>query len=186
MIKTAGFILAITTACLPLTWSEDTHAQQPAGSRDRDVSQNGDVWWHQMFSMSFDGHGNFVVPHLDILNTTAASFGAAGFHGVWDADLNRDMPWMRGHVAEFQKHADVRKVFYIEGAGATKVLCRVGRDGRILFSAQMLDLLNDPETSAVRRAADSARWQNRMVWRLAVPHGPAFQDPPRKPAAHCA
>jgi hypothetical protein len=115
MIKTAGFILAITTACLLLTWSEDARAQQPAGSRDRDVSQNGDVWWRQMFSMSFDGHGNFVVPHLDKLNTTAASFGAAGFHGVWDADLNRDMPWMRGHVAEFDKHLDVRKVFYIAG-----------------------------------------------------------------------
>jgi hypothetical protein len=162
MIKTAGFILAITTACLLLTWSEDARAQQPAGSRDRDVSQNGDVWWHQMFSMSFDGHGNFVVPHLNILNTTAASFGAAGFHGVWDADLNRDMPWMRGHVAEFQKHADVRKVFYIEGAGATKVLCRVGRDGRILFSAQMLDLLNDPERRPfVER---QIRPDGRTVW----------------------
>jgi hypothetical protein len=96
------------------------------------------------------------------LNTTAASFGAAGFHGVWDADLNRDMPWMRGHVAEFQKHADVRKVFYIEGAGATKVLCRVGPDGRILFSAQMLDLLNDPERRPfVER---QIRPDGRTVW----------------------
>ena len=162
MITTAGFMLAIATMCIPLTWSENAHAQEPTETRDHGVSRNGDAWWQRMFSMSFDGHGNFVVPHLDILNTTAASFGAAGFHGVWDADLNRDMPWMRGHVAEFQKHADVRKVFYIEGAGATKVLCRVGRDGRILFSAQMLDLLNDPERRPfVER---QIRPDGRTVW----------------------
>lgn len=67
-------------------------------------NSEGDLWWHRMFSMSFDGHGNFVAPHLKTLHATAASIGAGGYHGVWDADLNRDMPWMRGHEQAFADH----------------------------------------------------------------------------------
>jgi hypothetical protein len=66
----------------------------------------GDLWWHRMFSMSFDGHGNFVAPLLGTLHATAASIGAGGYHGVWDADLNRDTPWMRGHEQAFAIEAE--------------------------------------------------------------------------------
>ena len=121
-----------------------------------------DVWWHQMFSMSFDGHGNFVAPHLDVLNTTAASLGAVGFHGVWDADLNRDMPWMRGHEQAFDKHPGTKRVIYIEGCGATKVLARVSADGRVLFTAGLLDGIADP---ARRRYVESLiKPDGRTVW----------------------
>jgi hypothetical protein len=56
------------------------------------ANTEGDLWWHQMFSMSFDGHGNFVSRHLDTLHTTAASLGAVGYHGPWQADPARVMP----------------------------------------------------------------------------------------------
>lgn len=42
------------------------------------TSTDGELWWHRMFSISFDGHGNFVGPHLGTLHTTAASLGAGG------------------------------------------------------------------------------------------------------------
>lgn len=102
-------------------------------------------WWHEMFSLAFDGHGNFVAPHLATLNATVASLGATGFHGPWDADLNRDMPWMRGHEKAFAAHPGIRRLVYIEGAGATKVLARVAADGRVLFTESLLNGLDDPQ-----------------------------------------
>ena len=107
--------------------------------------QEKSSWWHKMFSLAFDGHGNFVAPHLDTLNATAASLGAVGFNGPWDADLNRDMPWMRGHLAAFAKHPAAKRIIYIEGAGATKVLARVSADGRVLFTEGLLTGLDDPK-----------------------------------------
>lgn len=102
------------------------------------------AWWQQMFSMAFDGHGNFVMPQLDALQAAAASFGGVGRHGVWEADLDRDMGWMRGHLAAFKAHPDVKKVLFIEGCSSTKVLCRVDADGRVLFTDTMFGWLNDP------------------------------------------
>jgi hypothetical protein len=98
-----------------------------------------------MFSMSFDGHGNFVGPHLDTLHTTAASLGAGGYQGVWDADLNRDMPWMRAHEQSFAGQPGTKRVIYIEGCTARKVLARVADDGRVLFTASLLEGLSNPQ-----------------------------------------
>ena len=126
------------------------------------ANTEGDLWWHQMFSMSFDGHGNFVSPHLDTLHTTAASLGAGGYHGVWDADLNRDMPWMRGHEQAFANHPETKRVVYIEGNRSEKVLARLSADGRVLFTSRLLDDLNDPKR---RRYTESLiKPGGRTVW----------------------
>lgn len=105
----------------------------------------GESWWHRMFSIAFDGHGNFVTPHLDALHTTAASLGAGGYHGVWDADLNRDMPWMRGHEQAFADHPKTKRVVYIEGNRSEQVLARLSADGRVLFTSPLLNDLRDPK-----------------------------------------
>ncbi len=105
----------------------------------------GELWWHRMFSIAFDGHGNFVTPHLDALHTTAASLGAGGYHGVWDADLNRDMPWMRGHEQAFADHPKTKRVVYIEGNRSEQVLARLSADGRVLFTSPLLNDLRDPK-----------------------------------------
>jgi hypothetical protein len=121
-----------------------------------------DLWWHQIFSMSFDGHGNFVAPNLDTLHTTAASLSAGGYHGVWDADLNRDMPWMHGHEQAFANHPETKRVVYIEGNRSEKVLARLSADGRVLFTSPLLDDLNDPKR---RRYIESLiKPGGRTVW----------------------
>ena len=71
-------------------------SKRSAALPGRSHRAGGDV-----FSLAFDGHGNFVTPHLGTLNATVASLGVAGFHGPWDADLNRDMPWMCSHEKAF-------------------------------------------------------------------------------------
>jgi hypothetical protein len=113
------------------------------GSSLPKANTEGGLWWHQMFSIAFDGHGNFVVPHLDALHATAASLGAGGYHGVWDADLNRDMPWMRGHEQAFANHPETKRVIYIEGNRSEKVLARLSADGRVLFTSRLFDGLNE-------------------------------------------
>ena len=45
------------------------------------ANTKGDLWWHQMFSMSFDDHGNFVAPHLDTLHG-----GAYGTNSRYDRE----------------------------------------------------------------------------------------------------
>lgn len=107
--------------------------------------QDGEAWWHRMFSVSFDGHGNFVTPHLGALRTTAASLGAVGYMGVWEADLARDMPWMRRQEQAFADHPETKRVIYIEGCSARKVLARVADDGRVLFTGSLLGDLSNPQ-----------------------------------------
>lgn len=115
-----------------------------------------------MFSISFDGHGNFVTPHLATLQTTAASLGAMGYRGVWDADLSRDMPWMRRQERAFAGRPGTRRVIYVEGCSARKVLARVSGDGRLLFTADLLEDLGDPQR---RRFVDGlTRPDGRTVW----------------------
>jgi len=120
------------------------------------------AWWHGMFSMSFDGHGNFVAPHLDTLHATAASLGAVGYHGPWEADLARDMSWMRGHEASFANHPETKRVVYIEGHSAKKVLARVSADGRVLFDARLLEDLSNPQRR--RRVESLIKPGGRTVW----------------------
>ncbi len=126
------------------------------------ANTEGGSWWHQMFSMAFDGHGNFVAPHLDTLHTTSASLSAGGYHGVWDADLNRDMPWMRGHEQAFANHPETKRVIYIEGNRSEKVLARLSADGRVLFTSRLLENLSDPKR---RRYIESLlKPGGRTVW----------------------
>ena len=119
-------------------------------------------WWHSVFSVAFDGHGNFVAPHLDTLNATAASLGPVGYHSVWDVDLNRDAGWMRGHLAAFEKRPGTKRLLYIEGASASRVLCRTDADGRIVLTHHMLGWLNNParREEALRRIQPAGR----TVW----------------------
>jgi hypothetical protein len=126
------------------------------------ATTQGDLWWHQMFSMSFDGHGNFVSPHLDKLHTTAASLGAVGYHGPWQAALARDMSWMRGHEQAFADYPTTKRVVYIEGSSAQKVFARVSADGRVLFTLSQLAELGDPKR---RRGIESPiKPEGRTVW----------------------
>ncbi|MBT3296688.1 MAG: hypothetical protein HN383_15575 [Verrucomicrobia bacterium] len=119
-------------------------------------------WWQQVFSLAFDGHGNFVAPHLDALHAAAASLGPAGYHGVWDADLNRDAGWMRRHLVAFDEQPRTKRLVYIEGASASRVLCRADADGRIVLTHHMLLWLNDParRDDALRRIQPDGR----TVW----------------------
>ncbi len=116
-----------------------------------DTAAGGDAhtavgaWWHQMFSIAFDGHGNFVLPHLDTLHAKAASLSAGGYHGVWDADLNRDTPWMHRHEVCFANHPETKRIVYIEGKRSEKVLARVSDDGRVLFTSREFALISDPQ-----------------------------------------
>ena len=126
------------------------------------ANTEGDLWWHQMVSMSFDGHGNFVSQHLDKLHTTAASLGAVGYHGPWQADLARDMSWMLGHEQAFANHPTTKRVVYIEGSSAQKVLARVSPDGAVLFTLSQLADLGDPKR---RRYIESLiKPGGRTVW----------------------
>ncbi len=109
------------------------------------TNTEGDLWWHRMFSMAFDGHGNFVAPHLGTLHATAASLCAGGYYGIWDADLHRDMAWMRGHEQAFVAQAGTKRVVYIEGCSARNVLARVADDGRVLFTADLLEGIGNPQ-----------------------------------------
>ena len=111
----------------------------------REAAGHDAVWWHRMFSMAFDGHGNFVTPHLGRLHTTAASLGAVGYSGVWEADIARDMPWMRRQEQAFAGQPGTKRVIYIEGCSARKVLARVSGDGRVLFAGNLLGDLSDPQ-----------------------------------------
>ena len=43
-------------------------ARKPKQGRTSSTREPGRPWWHDMFSLAFDGHGNFVAPHLDDLN----------------------------------------------------------------------------------------------------------------------
>ncbi len=113
----------------------------------------GDLWWHQMFSISFDGHGNFVSRHLDTLHTTAARLGAVGYHGPRQADLARDVPWMRVQEQSFAHHPKTRRVIYVEGNNAKKVLARVCPDGRVLFTlGQLAELPRNPLGLGTRKS----------------------------------
>jgi hypothetical protein len=115
-----------------------------------------------MFSVSFDGHGSFVAPHLDALNTTAASLAPLGFHGVWEADLNRDSPSMQSRFQAFAKRPATKRIIYIEGVSSSKMLARVGPDGRVLFTKYVLAGLSDP---ARRRYVESLiKPDGRTVW----------------------
>ena len=109
-----------------------------------EATSQGFPWWHQMFSMSFDGHGNSVSPHLGALHTTAASLGAIGYHGPWQADLARDMSWMLKQEQAFANNPQTKRVIYIEGNSAKKVLIRVSADNRVLFFLSQLANLGDP------------------------------------------
>lgn len=101
-----------------------------------------------MFSMSFDGHGNTVSPHLGMLRSTAASLGAVGYHGPWQADLDSDAPWMQGHERSFASHPGTKRVVYIEGSSAKKILARISKDGRMEFN---LSRLTQPDAARLRR-----------------------------------
>ena len=151
-------ILTLALCLLPLDGSM-CGADVPSLAK---AKTGGDLWWHQMFSMSFDGHGNFVSPHLDKLHTTAASLGAVGYHGPWQADLARDMSWMRGHEQSFANHPTTKRVVYIEGTSAQKVLARVSPDGAVLFTLSQLAELGDPKR---RRYIESLiKPGGRTVW----------------------
>ena len=151
-------ILTLALCLLPLVGSV-RGADVPSLPK---ANTEGGLWWQRMFSMAFDGHGNFVAPHLDTLHVTAASLGAGGYHGVWDADLNRDMPWMHGHEQAFANHPETKRVVYIEGNRSEKVLARLSADGRLLFTSRLLDDLNDPKR---RRYIESLiKPGGRTVW----------------------
>jgi hypothetical protein len=151
-------ILTLALCLLPLDGSV-CGADVPSLAK---ANTEGELWWHQMFSMSFDGHGNFVSPHLDKLHTTAASLGAVGYHGPWQADLARDMSWMRGHEQSFANHPTTKRVVYIEGSSAQKVLARVSPDGAVLFTSSQLAELGDPKR---RRYIESLiKPGGRTVW----------------------
>ena len=153
-------LVSVTFAlCLPLLVGSVHSADVPLLAK---ANTEGDLWWHQMVSMSFDGHGNFVSPHLDKLHTTAASLGAVGYHGPWQADLARDMSWMRGHEQAFANHPTTKRVVYIEGSSAQKVLARVSPDGAVLFTLSQLADLGDPKR---RRYIESLiKPGGRTVW----------------------
>ena len=153
-------LVSVTLAlCLPLLVGSVHSADVPLLAK---ANTEGDLWWHQMVSMSFDGHGNFVSPHLDKLHTTAASLGAVGYHGPWQADLARDMSWMLGHEQAFANHPTTKRVVYIEGSSAQKVLARVSPDGAVLFTLSQLADLGDPKR---RRYIESLiKPGGRTVW----------------------
>jgi hypothetical protein len=153
-------LVSVTLAlCLPLLVGSVHGADVPLLAK---ANTEGDLWWHQMVSMSFDGHGNFVSPHLDKLHTTAASLGAVGYHGPWQADLARDMSWMRGHEQAFANHPTTKRVVYLEGSSAQKVLARVSSDGAVLFTLSQLVDLGDPKG---RRYIESLiKPGGRTVW----------------------
>ena len=111
----------------------------------RKARTEAELWWHRMFSMSFDGHGNFVTPHLDSLHNTAASMGAVGYHGPWQADIARDASWMRKYEQSFVNYPDTKRVIYIEGNSSRKVLARISADGRVLFTSALFKDLTDPQ-----------------------------------------
>jgi len=130
----AGYLLLIS-GCLH---AADSQVLEKTGAE-------GDPWWHQIFSISFDGHGNFVVPNLDTLHTTAASVGAVGYHGPWQADLARDSTWMGGYERSLALYPATKRIVYIEGNSAKKVLARISTEGRVLFTAPLLAAINDPQ-----------------------------------------
>jgi hypothetical protein len=134
-----------------------------------------------MFSMSFDGHGNFVAPNLSTLHTTAASLGAVGYHGPWQADLARDMPWMRAYETSFAKFPETKRVIYIEGNNAKKVLARVSADGRVLFTSARLENLSDPKHR--RYIENLIKPDGRTVWfsDWEFMQSPALKTPHGKP-----
>jgi len=147
----AGCLLLIS-ACL--------HAAESQAFEKK--AQEGELWWHRIFSMSFDGHGNFVAPNLNALHTTAASLGAVGYHGPWQADLARDSTWLRAHESSFANHPETKRVIYIEGNNAKKILVRVAADGRVLFTSAQLENLSDPKQR--RYVENLIKPNGRTVW----------------------
>lgn len=141
---------ALTVSICYLCLSSAMHAEAPASKNP--------PWWHQMFSLSFDGHGSFVAPHLDALNTTAASPAAVGYLGPWQADWTRDAASMHSRFKSFEKRPATKRIVYIEGISSRRILARVGADGRVLFTSEVLDSLSDPS-------------QRRYVERLIKPDG---------------
>jgi hypothetical protein len=102
-----------------------------------------------MFSLSFDGHGSFVAPHLDALNTTVASVAALGNYGVWNADFSRDATSMAGRFQAFANRPATKRIVYIEGASSSTMLVRVDVDGRVLFGeAELRAAESNPSTRA--------------------------------------
>ena len=142
-----GLVLAI--CLLPLAGGV-LGVEVPLSAR---ANTEGDLWCHQTFSISFDGHGNFVSRHLDTLHTTAARLGAVGYHGPRQADLARDVPWMRVQEQSFAHHPKTRRVIYVEGNNAKKVLARVCPDGRVLFTlGQLAELPRNPLGLGTRKS----------------------------------
>ena len=152
------FILTVTLGVLSLFGIAHGADLPSSGNATPEV----DRWWQRMFSIAFDGHGNLVAPHLTTLRPTAASLGAGGYHGIWDWDLSRDASWMRKHEQAFANHPGTKRVIYIEGNRAEKLLARVSADGRILFTSRQLAGLSDPQR---RRAVESLiEPGGRTVW----------------------
>ncbi len=144
-MKISVMKLGFSSASIPTAVVIATLTCLQVNAADDDAAATDRPWWHAQLSLAFDGHGNFVTPHLETLNATVASLGAAGFNGPWDADLNRDMPWIRSHEKAFAEYPGIKQLVYIEGAEATKVLTRVAADGRVLFTEGVLAGFGDPQ-----------------------------------------
>ena len=173
----AGRIQRMTEAYRGLRASKRSTAVAARKAAGNDVA-----WWHRMFSMSFDGHGNFVAPHLDTLHTTAASLGAGR------------LPWRLGcgprsrhavdarHEQAFAGQPGTKRVIYIEGCSARKVLARVSGDGRVLFTASLLEDLSDPQRRRYVESLIKPGWPHHLVQRLAVHAVTGSEDEPRQAA----
>ena len=171
------FLLALVSSLVLI--AADLSAADPQSAAIQ--STDGDLWWQRMFSISFDGHGNFVAPNLGTLNTTAASLGAVGYHGPWQADLARDSTWMRAHESSFANYPETKRVIYIEGNNAKKVLARVAADGRVLFTSAQLENLSDPKQ--LRYVENLIKPNGRTVWLSdwEFMQSPALKTPLGKP-----
>ena len=141
LVRTGHVAAVVFAICLWLCPGATLATEASGGAA---AHPDAGAWWHSMFPIAFDGHGNFVTPHLDTLRPTAASLAAGGYHGVWEADLNRDATWMQGHERHFAARPGTKRIVYIEGNRAEKVLARVSADGRLLFTSRLLDDLGDP------------------------------------------
>jgi hypothetical protein len=72
------------------------------------------------------------------------------------------MSWMLGHEQAFANHPTTKRVVYIEGSNAQKVLARVSPDGAVLFTLSQLADLGDPKR---RRYIESLiKPGGRTVW----------------------
>lgn len=133
-----------------------------AVSHAEDSPAKNSPWWHQMFSLSFDGHGMFVAPHLETLNTIAASPAAVGFHGPWQADLIRDARSMQTRFEAFGKRPATKRIIYIDGVSSNKILARVSPDGRVIFTSEVMKGFSDPERR--KYVEELIKPSDRTIW----------------------